>query len=137
MLCGLLRLGLPSVQLPHADLSSLSRTCKTSHHRLLCALYSNIRLRIPTRWSRLRSLEQLLMSSADGLLYTKSIEILPSQGPLDPSSRTFEHSAEERMLNSVEFLPGELPTSVASSNLNSLMRLLIAKLPRQQIRSFQ
>lgn len=77
------------------------------------------------------------MSSGDGLLYTKSIEILPSQGPLDPSSRRFEHSAEERMLNSVEFLPGELPTSVASTNLNSLMRLLIAKLPRQQIRSFQ
>lgn len=77
------------------------------------------------------------MSSGDGLLYTRSIEIRPSQGPLDSSSRTFEDEIEEEDLQSSELHSVYLPTSVVSSNLNSLMRLLIAKLPRQQIKSFQ
>lgn len=77
------------------------------------------------------------MSLGQGLQYTKAIEILPAQGNLGSSLRNVQNKSEEEQLNALEMEGVYLPTSVASSNLNSLIRLLIARLPRQQLNSFQ
>ena len=119
------------------DLNSLTRTCKALNNALLAKLYSLVVLRVPIRWSRLISLENLVSSSGSGLKFTKSILIATQQQPSkgetleSEDSRTAEEIAEERDLLFC------LPSSSASKALNIMIRLLLMRIPDNHLKLFK
>lgn len=107
----------------------MSRTCKTLNDTFLAKLYCHVVIRVPIRWSRLVSLENLISSSGSGLKFVTKISIAPQQQPSKgdtlefEDARTAEEVAEERDRLFC------LPSSSASKALNVLIRLLLMRIP--------
>ena len=121
-------------------------------------------MKIPLRWSRLPSLEGLLASSSEGLKYTRCLRIVTKQYPQEDNSyfnldRLPETDDEDVVDNEnesadeegVELDDGEKeeegeeedgifkvyhPHNSASNTLNAFIRVLISKLPLQQLHTF-
>ena len=131
---------------------------------VLPTLYHTIELKIPLRWSRLPSLENLLASWSEGLKYTRCLRIVTKQYPQQNNNylnldkvpenddegivKADTESGHEREagLNDAE-MEGETsenqgmfriyrPRRSASNTLNAFIRVLISKLPSQQLRTF-
>ncbi|KAF6228965.1 hypothetical protein HO133_007077 [Letharia lupina] len=133
------------------DLNHLCCTCKTLSAVVLPTLYHTIELKIPQQWSRLPSLENLLASSSEGLKYTRSLRIVPRQYRQDVVENEHEFGDEEESVAETEVDDAEeeedgeeddglfrvyRPRTSASNALNAFIRVLIAKLPPQQLHTF-
>ena len=100
-------------------------------------LYKTVVITAPQRWSQLPSFESLLGSDGDGLKYTTELYIGTQQYPLQESQ---EESEDQRL---PEEVPAEmqfqffLPQSSTSNALNTLVRLIILKLPRNKLELFR
>jgi len=124
----------------HADLSRLSKTSSGFRRRLLHPLYKDIRLPVPLHQSRLRSLEQLLASETEGIEYIQYISIIPKQSPIDENDaipKKDEDEDEDAYLNLYKNITNYLPTPCEYETINYLVRKLISKIPKNQIRSFR
>ena len=120
-------------------------------------------MKVPLRWRRLPSLENLLASSSEGLKYTRCLRIVTRQYPqkdnnylnLDKVLETDQKNVvnnehdfgyeEEVELDDTEIGDeGEddgifrvyEPDDLASNTLNAFIRVLISKLPSQQLHTF-
>ena len=139
---------------------------------VLPTLYQTIELKVPLRWTRLPSLENLLASSSEGFKYTRCLRIVANQYRKNDAYRNLdrvhetddedvvedEHESEDeeeseaesesRVLGEDEdesskgeeddsrlFRLCDSDTS-ASNALNAFIRVLIMKLPRQQLHAF-
>ena len=115
------------------DLSRLSRTCWFLKYQLTPQLFGHLRLKVPLRPCRLLSLEQLVKLCPDGLRHTIRISVTPSQSlvPEVSSGRKIEEKDIDN--DGIKYLPNEQQ----SSNINTLISLLIQKIPDSQIISFK
>ena len=112
----------------------MSRTCKTLNDAFLASLYSQVVIKVPIRWSRLVSLENLISSAGSGLKLTTSICITTQQQPSKHDVQEIEdHSA------TLEDLAGSscLPQASASKALNILVRLLLGRIPDNHLKCFE
>lgn len=119
------------------DLNRLCLTCKTIKAVVLPKLYHQVVIRVPQKWSRLPSLEGLLGSTGDGLKYTKYLFIATQQYPLRDSQQEFEDSRRPEEVLAETKLQFYLPQSSASNALNAQIRILIRKLPLNQLEEFR
>ncbi|KAL8832492.1 MAG: hypothetical protein Q9170_004863 [Blastenia crenularia] len=122
--------------LSRQDLSSISKTCKTLKGHVFPRLYSHLVLKVPQSWDRLDFLEVLINSPelAEGLQYTSSISIVPQ----------LSENADPHMLDMVsggamENLCGDIsfPHPLASAHLNTLIRVLLGRIPAQSLIKFR
>lgn len=126
----------------YRDLNNLSKSCKTLKAVALPQLYHTIELKVPLKWNRLASLERLLATSPEALQFTRVLHVVPQQAPmkddsygsLDDLDLTDDGEDDEDRSDDVDeafkiYTPGRW----ASSALNSLVRLLVLKLARQQL----
>ena len=97
------------------------------------------------KWNRLESLENLLTTNPEGLRYTQGLEIIPLQSPiLDDGYGSREdlylvdngEDEEARSDDEDDAFRTYTPSRGSSCAVNALIRLLILKLPRQQLREF-
>ncbi len=118
------------------DLAKVSRVSKQLHAITLAKLYSDLYIFVPMRWSRLVSLENLVGSSGDGLKFTTSISILTQQDPLRPNQKLDQAIATQGDIELETENNFCLPTIQASNFLNALVRLLLMKIPQNQLLGF-
>ena len=118
------------------DLAKVSRVSKQLHTITVAKLYSDLYLFVPMRWSRLGSLENLVGSSGDGLKLTTSIRISTQHDPLRPNQKRDQAIATQDEIELETKLDFCLPTIQASNFLNALVRLLLMKLPQNQLQIF-
>ena len=125
------------LQLSRYDLNRLCSACKTIMAVALPKLYKTVVIKAPQRWSRLPSFENLLGSHGDGLKYTTELYIGTQQEPLQESQ---EENKDQRLLEE-DLLETEFdfyfPRSSTSNALNTLVRLIILRLPRDQLELFR
>ena len=122
------------LQLNRYDLNRLCTTCKTIMAAALPKLYKTVFIKAPQAWSRLSSFESLLGSHGDGLQYTTELYIGTQQNPLQKSQKFYELPEESLAEMESQFF---LPHSSMSNALNTLVRLLVLKLPRDQLELFR
>ena len=130
---------------------------------VLPTLYHTIELKVPLQWSRLPSLEKLLASSSEGFKYTRCLRIVTTQyrredntypdldgvpGTDDNDVVENEHESgdeegvdnaeeeEEEGEENDELFKVYHPHISASNALNAFIRVLVVKLPPQQLHSF-
>ena len=89
-------------------------------------LYRLLTLKVPVKFSRLDTLENLLSGSDDGLQYTRAINILTQQAPLKSNAIKAEQQLQIERLSYV-------PVCYVSDALNTLIRLLILRLPKNRL----
>ena len=122
------------LQLSRYDLNRLCSTCKTIMAVALPRLYKTVVIKAPQTWSRLPSFESLLASDGDGLKYTTGLYVGTQQKPLKESQENPQDQPEEVPETRINFF---LPQSSTSNALNTLVRLLILRLPRDQLELFR
>ena len=81
-------------------------------------------------------MEGLLGSNGDGLTHTTELFIRTQQHPLRDSQRESEDSRSPEEVRTETELQFYLPQSSISNALNTLVRLLILKLPQHQLELF-
>ncbi|KAM0798656.1 hypothetical protein BDR22DRAFT_858375 [Usnea florida] len=115
------------------DINRVSRTCKALKDAFLASLYENVVIRAPIQWSRLVSLENLISSAGSGLKFTTSIYITTQQQPSKNNTQENENDS-----TTLEDLAGSscLPQASASKTLNVLVRLLLGRIPDNQLKCF-
>ena len=114
------------------DLNALSRTCKSLRGASMPKLYHRVDVRIPARHFRLTALENLLRSTCEGLKSTQELRILPQQGRLhDGGYANLDDGGNVE--NALDYRP----RGGASSLLNTLIRLLIMKIPVDCLQMFE
>ncbi|CAD6593210.1 MAG: hypothetical protein ASARMPREDX12_006936 [Alectoria sarmentosa] len=140
------------------DLNHLCCTCKAWSEVVLPALYHTVELKVPLKFDRLPSLENLLASSSGRFKYTRCLRIVTKQYPLeddvyenggnvpatDGEESEDDPTDEEGVVTDTEEEEDDvdgvfkiyLPNKWASSALNALIRVLIARLSPQQLHSF-
>ena len=89
-------------------------------------------LRIPVDVSDSSVLENLIGGHANGINFTTGITIALKLYRFDP----YEEFPSEGILEGGDETKFRLPTKVASSSLNLLIRLLILKLPDNRLKKF-
>jgi len=109
-------------------------------------LYHTVQLKVPLKWNRLASLEKLLATSPEGLCHTRRLWILGQQAPIkddrygnrDDLDLTDSEGDEvdSRAEADDESFRLYAPDMEASCALNALVRLLVLKTARQQLREF-
>ena len=125
------------LQLNRYDLDRLCSTCKTIMAVALPKLYKTVVIKAPQRWSQLPSFESLLGSDGDGLKYTTELYIGTQQDSLQYSQEESEgQQLPEEVLAETQ-IQLFLPQSSTSNALNTLVRLIILKLPRDQLELFR
>ena len=125
------------LQLNRHDLKRLCLTCKIIMAVALPKLYKTVIIKAPQRWSRLPSVESLLGSAGNGLKYTTELSIGTQQEPVQASQEEPEDGRLPEEVPSETELQFYLPHSLMSNGLNTLVRLIILKLPRDQLELFQ
>lgn len=125
------------LQVNYSDLNRLCLTCKTIKAVVLPKLYHQVVIRVPQKWSRLPSLEGLLGSTGDGLKYTTELSIETQQYPLRDSQQESKDSRPPEEVLAETKLQFYLPQISASNALNTLIRLLIVKLPQNRLEVFR
>lgn len=73
------------------DLNSLSKTCTRLYDVVLPILFDSLTIRVPMRWSRLTSLEDLVGFRSPGLQYTTAVRIVTQHGPVKYSQCGLVH----------------------------------------------
>ena len=125
------------MQLNRYDLNRSCLTCKTIKAVVLPKLYNTVYIKVPQRWSQLPSLEGLLGATGDGLKYTQCLSIGTQQDPLRDGQQGSEDTRSQAELLEERQLQFCLPHSSASNALNAFIRLLIVKLPQNQLDDFR
>ena len=100
-------------------------------------LYKTVVIKAPQRWSRLPSFESLIGSPGNGLEYTTELYIGTQQEPVQASQEGPEDERPPEEVQSESELQFFLPHSSMSNALNTLVRLIILKLPRDRLELFQ
>ncbi|KAM0798664.1 hypothetical protein BDR22DRAFT_362796 [Usnea florida] len=118
------------------DLNRLCLTCKTFKAIVFPQIYERVVIRAPPKWSRLPSLEGLLGSTGDGLKYTTQLFIETQQAPLRESQLESDDFQDPEANSSESTLQFYLPQTSMSIFLNALIRILISKLPKAQLKTF-
>lgn len=123
-------------QLPtHSDINSLNRTCKSLHAATLPILYGHLVLQIPTSKSGLATVEQLVASFPTGLRYTYRIDVVAAR--CHDGGNLFDNASEDLTVGTLtercEVNPSQ---SAIADTFNTLLRLLILKVPRNSLRQF-
>ena len=104
-----------------------------------------LELKVSLRWNRLTTLESLLASPSERLRHTRSLRSLTRQstfadddfGEWNGAHDTDEDDDEDEKRDDNEPFRIYTPCKWASSALNALIRLLISKLPPQQLKLFR
>lgn len=140
-------------QLPHSsDLSSLSLACKTLKAIANPKLYRRLFLRVPQQWEDLGSLQNLVTSAKENLRYTSEIVIEPQQRLRDGDqygTQSHDNSSNDESHNvssddgfsdyesdDEDSLQVFLPREQDSRSLNEFVRLLVKKIPQNQLNQF-
>ena len=127
------------------DIRRLALSCKSLLAVAIPQLYQTVELKVPLKWNRLASLEKLLVSASDGLRYTRRLSIVVQQTPIkDDRYGSRDHlgltddgeDVEDRPEHDNRTFKVHVPGRAASCALNALIRLLILKMPRQQLIEF-
>ena len=124
-------------QLHIGDLNSVSCTCRTLNEAFLAKLYSRVAIKVPIRWSRLVSLENLLSSTGSGLKFTTDICITAHQQPSNDDTMEVE---DERTTSEIQDERESLfclPKISASKALNVMIRLLLMRIPESHLKLFE
>ena len=113
-------------------LSQLSRTCRTWHDIALPKLYRHLKLVCPRFKYDLSPLENLVISQGKGIKYTTKLEVLPYHSEVaEGSFRRFAGSNHPDDRGSAN--PA---IESATDSFNTLLRLLIRKMDRNQLHYF-
>lgn len=115
----------------------MSQTCKTFNNAFLAKLYSLVIIRVPIRWSRLKSLEDLISSAGSGLKFTTRICIIAQQQLSKDHALEFEDSRTAQEIADEKDLFFCLPQISASKALNVLIRLLLIRIPNNHLNLFE
>ncbi|KAI9878822.1 MAG: mitochondrial splicing system protein [Pleopsidium flavum] len=147
-----LLLGLPTelqgmivdyVQRP-SELCMLCLTCKALKHLALSRLYEHVELVLPRHKVSVRILEQLIDPGADGLYFTKSLSIsyrapfkifLCDDDLFDQFNDYDMNSDEEPSEDEEETV--HRPNRNSAITFNCLIRLLLSRIPANQLESFK
>ncbi|KAL8828374.1 MAG: hypothetical protein Q9170_006625 [Blastenia crenularia] len=122
-------------QVPHRhDLSKLSRTCKILRDAVTPRLYSRLIIQIPRIWSRLRIFEELLATNPEGLKYVKSLSIVPQLRQLSWMDAEEDRTHDVQVESISDGI--DLPNSSASAHLNTMVRILLRRVPPGQLSEF-
>lgn len=125
-------------QIPQqVDLSHLLRSCKALKAVVISKLYSQIRLKVPWKWSTYTSLEHLLASSGEGFHFTRSIEISARQCLSQDEIHNEMAQSTERGGQDAGKAAGPQPIWAESNALNTLIRLLLVRRPSNRLESFR
>ena len=124
-------------QLHISDLNSVSRTCKTLNNGFLAKLYSRVVIRVPIRWSRLVSLENLVSSAGSGLKFTTTILITAQQHQSKGETLESEDDSTAQEIAEERDLVFCLPSSSSSKALNGMIRLLLMRIPDNHLKIFK
>ena len=103
---------------------------------MLPELYENIDLAVPRDPEGYDTLENLLSSSGEGFKSTKSISIRTSREQYEYLSEDEEDDEHAEGDDSATMTLLSVPTDVWSDSLNTLVRLLILRIPRDSLHSF-
>ncbi|KAL8931897.1 MAG: hypothetical protein Q9216_007031 [Gyalolechia sp. 2 TL-2023] len=126
--------GLVIKQIPDRhDLCQLSMVCKTLHAIVVPRLYSHLILKVPRNRIRLDYLENLLSSPGEGLQHVRSLRIttqLIDKDDADPDDVSPDE--EEEPIGKVACSP----ITPMSAHLNSLVRILLKRIPRVHLTEF-
>lgn len=98
-------------------------------------LYSQLVLRIPTIWSQLNDVEELLASAGEVLQYTKSLRIAPKVSQSEDIYSDLELDIStirmEKPCNGINF-----PNVLTDITINCLARILLGRLPKGRLSEF-
>lgn len=125
------------LQLNRYDLNRICSTCKTIMAVALPKLYKTVIIKAPQRWSRLPSFESPLASDGGGLKYTTELYIGTQQNPLQDSQEEYEYQRLHQEVLAQTEHQLILLRSPTSNALNTLVRLIILRLPRHQLKLFR
>ena len=114
------------------DLSRLSRTCRTLKAIILPRLFQTISLALPDEKEDLSPLENLVSSECNGLRHTTSILIRPIHSRATNVGSFRRLAPQKRPILSFTRCVVAPPTDT----FNSLLRLLIRKLPLNRLETF-
>lgn len=122
-------------------LARLSLTCKALNSNVTPLLYQQVIIRVPLKWDSLDSLESLVCPDAASisrnLRYCRSISIKTQQAALpDLEYDEDKYGISQGDLYHVKFQLHK-PSIWASNALNSLVRLLLHRLPRNTLQTFR
>jgi len=116
-------------------------TCKELRGAIQPKLYENLSLDIPTNWTSVAFLEHLVSQKAEGLRYTKGVSVSSQNHRVEHQE---DHGREtddglglvdEFSMMEEEDSFGQQPYQARV--LNTLVRLIIDKVPRDQLQHFQ
>ena len=119
------------------NLNSLAKSCKALQSAVTPLLYETVSLRVPMKWSRLPSIESLITSTSDNFQYIKHLWIHTQHEPLSENQQGAAYHPYEREPIEEEILLFKLPPNWASDALNTLIRLLVLRLPRHRLQTLR
>ena len=136
-----------SSQLPRrSDLNDFGETCRLLYDIVRPRLYENLELHLAREWTSLEHLEDLLALGVQDLQYTKHISVvmrcdrLGVQDPLKDPAVEYDGDGLD-MYEDDAFLGDHVDpygqTKEQPGQLNCLMRLIIARIPKSQLRTFR
>ena len=112
-------------------LNRLSQTCRNWHNIVIPKLYAHLKFTIPDDKLDLKKLEKLLLSRGDGLKYTTGIEVHPYRCSVtDGRPRVARNRFGP---DRAPAIPTVCPTM---ESFNALLRLLLQKIPSDQLVTF-
>lgn len=115
-------------------LNALSLTCKTLRDTSLPKHYRRVDVKVPAGHFQLNALDYLLLSSGEGLNFTRKLRILPQQGPLHPPFDERNNLDEDGKVRRIfDYDPGNR----ASTLFNLLIRQLIMKITLDYLQLFE
>ena len=114
------------------NLSVLMQTCKALKSAVAPILYNHVVLRVPVSWERLASIESLAGCSEENLLSIRHITIATRHNPSKEHQKSLY-----RALTLHEVLGSRYEDSPASRELNLMVRMLIIRMPRNQLQSIK
>ncbi len=123
-----------------ADLRRLCLVCRQLRHIVLPRLYEDLQLGLPNNRTLVHILEQLVNPGSDGLTYTKSITItdrLPIEDRFDDDISEASDAESSLSDHDPESSQYKRSSQTLAVILNSLIRLVIGKVPKNQLRCFK
>lgn len=109
-------------------------TCKSLKAQVFPRLYERLVLKVPQTWDELSHIESLVLSAGEGLQYTTSIRIVPQTKRLYNRRATALPASTEP-----KTLCGDIsiPHALVSKHLNTIVRILLKRLPEQRLIEFR
>lgn len=108
-------------------------TCRLLKDIVFPRLYSRLVLKAPQNWEKLAYLEELVASPGEGLQHVTSIRVATQRTYITVGQVRWNIAGANTELQ----YPGiYTPSAPTSSHLNSLVRLVIRRLPKRCLREF-